>query len=324
MEVIMQNTNDLIIKVINYQHPEEIPVIAGFLPAAMKENGDKLKKIFEKYPAFFGDYWLEYDYNKNLPSSYNYGSFTDAWGCVWSNEHEGTESYVTGHPLPNREDILTLKVPKNDMGLPHGFMYLRLLDLRGFEEAMMDFAEECDELQILIDKVCDYNVRQMKIRCENDNSPIINAGDDQGMQKGLAIGANKWRKYLKPAFKRIYDVCHEYGRYVYMHTDGDIIEIMPDLIDTGVNIINPQYRANGINNLVQTCKGKIPIMVDLDRQLFPFGTPNDLRDHVRETVEKMYMPEGGLGINIEIGMEVPIENVEAIIDEIDKMRLYKG
>ena len=320
----MQNTTDLIIKAINYHHPEEIPVYVGILPAAMKKYGDDIKKILKKYPAFFGDYWLEYGYEKNLPFSYNYGSFTDAWGCVWSNKHEGMESYVTGHSIPNREDILTLKVPETDMGLPHGFMYLRLLDLRGFEEAMIDFAEECDELQILIDKVCNYNVRQMKIRCENDKSLLIGVGDDQGMQKGLAIGANKWRKYLKPAFKRIYDVCREYEKYVYMHTDGDIIEIMPDLIEAGVSIINPQFRANGIDRLIQTCKGKIPIMLDLDRQLFPFATPKDLRDHVRETVEKMYMPEGGLGINIEIGMEVPLENIDALFDEMDKMRLYRG
>ncbi len=63
---------------------------------------------------------------------------------------------------------------------------------------------------------------------------------------------------LKPAFKRIYDVCHGYGKYVYMHTDGDIIEIMPDLVDAGVNMINPQYRASGIDRLVRTCKGKFP------------------------------------------------------------------
>ena len=321
----MQNTTELIIKAINYQHPEEVPVFIWFLPAAMKKNGDELKKIFAKYPAFFDDYWQEYNYEKNLPVGYNKGGYTDAWGCIWSNEQEGMASYVTGHPVPNREDILTLKVPEIDVDLiPHGFMYLRILDLRGFEEAMVDFAEECDELQILIDKICDYNVRQMKILCENEKSPIITVGDDQGMQRGLAIGANKWRKYLKPAFKCIYDICHKYGKYVYMHTDGDIIEIMPDLIDTGVNIINPQYRANGIDRLVQTCKGKIPIMLDLDRQLFPFGTPKDLRDHVRETVEKMYMPEGGLGINIEFGMDTPIENVEAVIDEMDRMRLYKG
>jgi len=210
------------------------------------------------------------------------------------------------------------------MGFPHGFMYLRLLDLRGFEEAMMDFAEECAELQILIDKVCDYNVRQMELCCKNNNSPMIWVGDDLGMQKGVAIGATKWRKYLKPAFKHIYDVCHQNGKYVYMHTDGDIIEIMQDLVEVGVNIINPQYRANGIDRLVTTCKGKIPINIDLDRQLFPFATPKDLHDHVRETVEKLYLPQGGLGINIEIGMDVPLRNIEAIVDEIDKMRLYKG
>jgi len=243
---------------------------------------------------------------------------------VWSNEQEGMESYVTSHPIPNREGILILKVPESDIGLPHGFMYLRLIDLRGFEEAMIDFAEECDELQILIDKVCDYNVRQMKLICEKSDSPIIHVGDDLGMQNGIAIGAAKWRNYLKPAFKRIYDVSHQFKKYVYMHTDGDIIEIMPDLVEAGVNIINPQYSANGIDRLVRTCKGKIPIMLDLDRQFFPFGTPQDMRDHIRETIEKMYLPKGGLGINIEIGFDVPIENIEAIVDEINRMRFYKG
>lgn len=320
----MQNTTNLIIKAINYQYPEELPVYFSFLPAAMKQNGEAIKKVVKRYPDLFSDYWNKYDYETNLPVNYHYGSFTDAWGCIWSNEQEGMESYVTGHPLQNREDILSIRTPEVDAGLPHGFMYLRLLDLRGFEEAMVDFAEECSELQILIDKVCDYNVRQTRLICESNDSPIIHFGDDLGMQNGLAIGAGKWRKYLKPAFKRIYDVCHEYNRYVYMHTDGDIVEIMPDLIEAGVNIINPQYRANGIERLVKTCKGKIPIMLDLDRQLFPFGSPKDMRDHVRETIEKMYMPEGGLGINIEIGMDVPVKNIEAITDEINRMRFYKG
>jgi uroporphyrinogen decarboxylase len=319
----VQNVDDLIIKAINYNYPSEIPISINFLPAAVKRNEKYIKQIIGKYPAFFENNWLRYDYEKNIPPSYHKGNFTDAWGCVWENMQEGMESYVTGHPLPNRHDILKMKIPDENIGLPHGFMYLRLLDLRGFEEAMMDFAEEAEELQILIDKVCEYNIRQMKMLCEEERkTPVIKVGDDLGMQKGLAIGAKKWRKYLKPAFKRIYDVCHEYKKYVYMHTDGDVIEIMQDIIDAGVHIINPQYRANGIKRLVQTCKGKIPIMLDLDRQIFPFGSPNDMRDHVRETVEMMYMPEGGLGLRIEIGMDVPVENMEAIIDEANKMRTY--
>ncbi len=320
----MQDTTDLIIKAINYQYPEQIPIILGFLPAAMKQNGREIRKIAAGYPDLLGDKWLEYDPEKDMPASYRYGGFTDAWGCVWSNEQEGMEAYVTGHPLKKREDIRSFETPKIDDGLHHGFMYLRILDLRGFEEAMLDFAEECEEIQILIDKVCEYNVRQMKLICQKHKSELIFTGDDLGMQRGIAIGAAKWRKYFKPAFKKIYDVCHGYGKYVFMHTDGDIIEIMPDLVDTGVDIINPQYRANGIDRLVETCKGRIPIMLDLDRQLFPHASPSELREHIRETVERMYMPQGGFGINVEIGMEVPMENIEAIIDEIDKIRLYKG
>lgn len=319
----MQNLNDLIIKVINYNYPEEIPVNFGIMPAAMKENGKDIKKIIAKYPDFLG-HLLDYKYDaETLPHSYNYGNYTDPWECVWSNIQEGMESYVTGHPLSDRKDIIEFKVPREDMGFPHGFMYLRILDLRGFEEAMLDFAEECDEIKILIDKVCDYNVRQMNLNCKKNESPLVLVGDDLGMQNGIAIGAPKWRKYFKPAFKKIYDIAHKYGKYVFMHTDGDIVEIMPDLVDTGVDIINPQYRANGINRLVQTCKGKIPIMLDLDRQLFPFGTPNDIRDHIQEVIKKMYLPEGGLGLSVEIGMDIPVENIEAIIDEVDKLRKYK-
>lgn len=318
----MQNINDLIIKAITYNYPEEIPVNVSILPAAHKKYGKELTEILKKYPSFFDDRRLEYDYAKELPEKYKKGGYTDVWGCVWDNKQEGMDSYVAKNPLPNREDILAFKTPEEDIGLPHGFMYLRLLYLRGFEEAMIDFAEEPGELQILIDKVCDYNVRQMEIRCRKSTSPIVAVGDDLGMQRGIAIGAGKWRKYLKPAYKRIYDVSHKYGKYVYMHSDGDIIEIMPDLVEVGVNMINPQYRANGIDRLVETCKGKIPIMLDLDRQLFPFGTPKDMRDHVREAVEKMYMPEGGLGIVIEIGMDVPLENIDALLDEMDKMKTY--
>ncbi|MDR2570892.1 MAG: hypothetical protein LBD23_11465 [Oscillospiraceae bacterium] len=316
----MQNTTELILKVIKYDYPEEIPFYINFLPAIMLSHGDEIRDIMRKYPAFFDESRINHDYKSNMAPSYRVGETVDEWGCVWSNNHEGMAGYVTKYPIPNREDIPGYEVPKEDAGLPHGFMYLRLLDLRGFEEVMLDFAEECEELQILIDKVCSYNVRQMELLCKNEPTALVSVGDDLGMQRGIAVGVDKWRKYMKPAFKRIYDVCKAHDKFVYMHTDGDIIEIMPDLVEVGVDIINPQYRANGIDRLIETCKGKIPIMLDLDRQLFPFVSPAEVRNHIRETVEKLYLPQGGLGINIEIGFDVPIENIAAIIDEADVIR----
>lgn len=154
--------------------------------------------------------------------------------------------------------------------------------------------------------------------------PVLYFGDDLGMQNGLAIGPERWRKYLKPAFEAMYALARRAGKNVYMHTDGKIYEIMPDLMEIGVHMINPQFRANGLENLVRVCKGKIPIMLDLDRQLFPVATPAQLRDHVRQCVEALYLPQGGLGLNVEFGMEAPPENIDAILGAVEQYRDYIG
>ena len=113
---------------------------------------------------------------------------------------------------------------------------------------------------------------------------------------------------------------------IYMHTDGCIHEIMPDLVECGVDCINPQFRANGIENLVRVCRKEqiITINLDLDRQLFPFATTSELHDHVAECVESLYMPAGGLGLSIEFDHGIPLENMAAILDAVEKYRHYKG
>jgi hypothetical protein len=209
------NYTDLLIKAMTYGHPETIPVSVSILPALWRKYPREIKEITARYPQFFGDLSERYDYETFTPESYHTGSFTDEWGCIWSNIQEGMESIVTGHPVKSREDIRTLKIPDDRTGrMPHGFMYLRLLDLRGFEEAMFDFAEEPPELQVLIDKVLEYNMLQLDVAIKKNNGPIQFFGDDLGMQKGLAIGREKWLKYLKPCFAALYAKVHGAGKLV--------------------------------------------------------------------------------------------------------------
>ena len=316
----------LLHKAMTYDYPESLPIGIGMLPACWKHRLEEMKALTKKYEHIFGNLSEVYDYEKYCPHSYHTGKFKDEWGCEWENIEEGMESIVTGNPLKNYtlDDLRNLVIPANRDGrLPHGFMYLRLLDLRGFEECMTDFAEEGEEIELLINKVCEYNCYQIEAVVGNAGD-IMYFGDDLGMQRGLAIGPEKWRKYLKPAFKKLYDIAHRENKLVYMHTDGMIYEIMDDLVEAGVNMINPQYRANGLDNLVRVCKGRIPINLDLDRQLLPFATPKDIDDHVRECVEKLYLPEGGLGLSLELAQDIPIENMDAAIAAVDKYRYYKG
>ncbi|MEA4890527.1 MAG: uroporphyrinogen decarboxylase family protein [Clostridiaceae bacterium] len=315
---------NLLKKAMLYEYPKQLPVMVGILPAAWIKYGDELVRLMKDYPDLYPVVPDLDHLEAIIPPSYHYGTFTDEWGCLWGNIDEGMESIVTGHPVKTREDIIHLKIPENNDGrLPHGFMYLRLLDLRGFEEAMIDFAEECDELQILIDKVLEYNCRQIRTALPNADE-ITYFGDDLGIQTGLAIGAEKWRKYLKPCYRKMYQMVRDAGKLVYMHSDGRIIDIMPDLQECGVNMINPQFRANGLDDLARVCRGKIPINLDLDRQLFPFATPSQLDDHVRACVEALFLPQGGLGLNIEFNYEIPLENMDAVLSAARKYRMYKG
>lgn len=320
----MNSINDRF-KALQWDYPEYIPIYAGILPAAWIKHREALDEIVAAHPLLFGKPKGRRAYDSIAQATYVAGEHIDAWGCVWSNVHTGMESLVTGHPVPRREDVWHLKAPEKDIGFPHGFMYLRLCDLRGFEEVMVDFHEEPPELQRLIDVVLAYNLRQARLRLEalrakGEEGTILYFGDDLGMQKSLPMRPEKWRTYLKPCFEQIYRPFREAGYCVYMHTDGHILEIIPDLVECGVNVVNPQVRANGLGELARVCKGKVCVNLDLDRQMFPFCSPADIDAHVHEAVEVLGAPEGGLWLSAEIGDDVPLANVEAIFAALERYR----
>lgn len=317
-------------KAIKLESPSVIPTTVSILPAMWIHHGKEIEYLVKQYPQFFGrNYTVDYsDPMLVATGTYKAGRHVDEWGCIWDNVDEGMEAIVTGHPVKEIEDVYSLEIPKNRDGrLPHGFMYLRLLDLCGFENAMVMFAEEDKEIDTLINKVLTYNKYQIEAVMDNFSEMAV-FGDDLGIQTGLAIGAERWRKYLKPCYKEMYGMIKNVHptTLIYMHTDGCIYEIMPDLVECGVDMINPQYRANGIDNLVRVCRKEqiIPINLDLDRQLFPFATQSQIFDHVGECVESLYLPQGGLSLNVELNYEVPIDTCAAILEALEKYRHYKG
>jgi hypothetical protein len=311
------------LKALRFATPAQIPVGVGILPAAWIKYRGELDAIVRAHPSLFEPQAADRDYDA-VGGTYVAGTHVDAWGCVWSNIHHGREAIVTGHPVPTRADVRRLQAPAVDTGFPHGFMYLRLGDLRGFEELMVDFAEEPPELGMLIDTVLQYNLRQAGLRMAGmgPEPQIVYFGDDLGMQHALPISPQRWRRHLKPCFARIYGPFKAAGHHVYMHTDGHILEIIPDLADCGVDVVNPQIGANGLDGLVAACRGRICVDLDLDRQLFPFCSPADIDAHVHEAVDRLGTRAGGLWLKAEIGDDVPLANVEAIFSALERYRRY--
>jgi len=314
-------------KARKFQGPEFIPANVGFMPVTWKKHREALEEIVLRHPVICGPH-QKGSVNFDAPGdgTYRQGEHVDEWGCVWSNVCEGYEAYVSGHPLPRREMVRDLRPPPPGAGhsygiLPHGFLFLRLTYLRGYEEIMLDFAEEPPELQRLIDIVLDYNAGELKQLLARPPE-LQYFGDDLGTQRSLPISPETWRKYLKPCYAKLYRMCHDAGTDVYMHSDGHIIPIIKYLIECGVDVLNVQARANGLRRLAEECRGKVCVSLDLDDQMLPFATPEEIDAHVRECVETLALPQGGLCLLSACGPDVPLANIEAVCQAMEKYRGY--
>ena len=122
---------------------------------------------------------------------------------------------------------------------------------------------------------------------------------------------NIYQKMLEPV--------RQAGKIIHMHSDGDIRLLAEDIIDGGCQVLNLQDLVNGIDWIAENLKGKVCIELDVDRQNVTFdGTPQEIDDLIREEVEKLSAPEGGLMMIYGLYPGVPLENVRALMDAMTK------
>ena len=267
--IVMEGKNEKTVnflKAVRCKNPDWIPARIGIMPATWKKYREDLEHIVKAHPALFPDANENHDYDFIAQPSYRLGKYVDHWHCVWNNVEEGLEGLVVGHPLgdwDNLESFVPPTVPSDDDafwldvkrrferekregnlahgGMEHGFMYMRLFYLRGFEYFMLDVAMKDPRLDTVIDMVLGYNLAMVKKQLEL-GAELMDFGDDLGTQRSLPISPSDWRRYLKPCYDSIFGACRDAGAIVRMHTDGHILPIIDDLIECGVDILNPQIR----------------------------------------------------------------------------------
>jgi hypothetical protein len=279
------------------------------------------------------------------PGRKAYSEETDRWGCHWIYPLEALDGQCIGHPIPSWNDLAAYQPPNPDDftdweqarknventkskggvahgGTDHGFIYLRLTYLRGFNNFMFDVAEGRPELDELIGIVEDYWFEVVK-RWVKIGADTISFGDDLGLQNSLPMRPESWRQYIKPSYERIFSYCRSNGVYVSLHTDGYIVNIIPDLIECGVSVLNPQDFVNGLDNICRLAKGKVFIRLDIDRQkMTVFGTPEELDAHILNCIRTLGSPKGGLSMIWGVYPPTPLESIEAVARAMDKYATY--
>lgn len=186
--------------------------------------------------------------------------------------------------------------------------------LRGFEQLMMDFACEEEFVKELLDRSLEYilDLIQTIPSCVDG----IRFGEDWGQQKGLLMGERLWRKFLKPRLKEMYAAAKNRGFHVLIHSCGDIAELFPDLIEMGVEAINPiQPEVMDVSFLKREYGKDVTLYGGMGCQsTIPLLKPEDV---VKEAEERKALFDGGryiFGPSGAIPTESPIENVVALVE----------
>ncbi len=300
-------------RAVRLAHPETIPVDVCLLPATWSRHRAALVELVQEYPTLFGDCQPESIDFEASEGTYNAGRHVDPWGYARENVAPGLEGLVEGHPLPHREDVRTFQPPPPGPGILHGSMYMRLCYLRGYQELMIDFAEEPPGLQLLLDKVLAYNLQELE-RIIATEPTLYCFGD----KHRLPIHPDKWIRHLKPCDKQVVARCREAWVIGSFHTDGHIVAIIDSLIDCGIDLLNPQVGANGVQNIARLAEGKVAVCADLDRQRFAFCSPQEIDRHVREVVQALYLPQQGLLLQASVDPEAPLTTIRAICAALER------
>jgi uroporphyrinogen decarboxylase len=346
------NTGENIRRAIRFEKPDWIPMIFHINPACwFHYSHDALQALMAEHPLLFPDYKIVEKVDPGVsPVQRKDHPFTDSWGCVWTTCEEGITGTVTGHPLNDwqsfdsyippdpeitdglmpidwekiAEDMCAKKAAGDliQTSLPHGHTFLKLCDIRGYENFIIDMANNDKRLGQLIEMIESFNGAIVKRYIEL-GADMVAYPEDLGMQVGPMITPKHFNQFIKPVYQSLVKPARDAGCMVHMHSDGDIRVLISALLESGVEVFNLQDLVNGIDWIANTLKGKVCIDLDIDRQkITPYGSPEQIDDLIREEVEKLGSPEGGLMMIYGLYPGVPLQNVKALMDAMERYATY--
>ncbi|MCG2661210.1 MAG: uroporphyrinogen decarboxylase family protein, partial [Kiritimatiellae bacterium] len=265
----------------------------------------------------------------------NKSSDVDAWGCRWDYALAGIHGIISYSPLADWNNFKTYKMPavpkvtvedienaermreKYPVWAGVDLFYINMQNLRGTENMLMDFYTQPEEVQKLIDRMLnEYHLpaieEQLKLKPD-----ILGLADDWGTQTALLINPSLWRQFMKPVYKQMIDLSHQGRAKAWLHGCGHTRAILPEWIDLGLDVINPQICCMDVAEYGEVARGKITIMPDLDRQhVLVGGSPDDVRRHIRDVYAKLGTAQGGLIGYAPLELDMPLENIKAMLETV--------
>jgi hypothetical protein len=339
------NSRERVIRSIKFTSPDRAPIMHRTLPGAFRRYGQALEDLYARYPSdVLLSPKLRAPFRHADPAGEGAGAglVKDVWGCTWQKVTDDYAGLVVGHPLEDWSAMDTYRWPNPATGeepaaaelvatvgadghqhyvmAAVGTIYHQYTFLRNMENGLMDVVEETPQFAYLLERLTDFVVARARFWCQFEEVDGILVEDDWGSQENLLISPAKWRKWFKPLYTRVIQAIHAGGKFAHLHSDGQVRSIIPDLIEIGWDEINLQVWTMDVKELGREFNGKICFRADLDRQyVLPFGTVNEVEEHVRQTYAALGSRRGGYIGYGQVGPDVPLRNAEAMLSALSSL-----
>lgn len=335
----MEDSRKIVYQTLAGENPKRIPRHVWDIQWTYENFPNEIKRLREEYPDDI--VWcpglLKGDSGRK-GDPYAIGQYTDEWGCVFENKFEGiigevkdaqitSEEWEEGADIAVPDAILDLDIEAINefcrntdqfvVGASTVRIFERLQFLAGTEKTLMDLYMDPDSMQPTIQKVHAFFCRELEVWAQTDVDALF-IQDDWGTQISLLISPEIWREVFKPLYADYAAIARKYDKKIFMHSDGCITDIIPDLIEIGIDALNSQIFCMGLENLEQF-KGKITFWGEIDRQsVLPFGTAEDVENAVKSVKEHLW-DNGGCIAQCDFGVGVKPENIFKVFETWEKI-----
>ncbi|MBU1700896.1 MAG: methyltransferase [Candidatus Eisenbacteria bacterium] len=326
-------SRELVCRTLEFDSPARIPRQMWLLPWAVQQYPEPSRRLQRDFPDDIGS---SPSFLKQFPhisgEKHTPGTYIDEWGCVFQNLQAGVIGEVKEPLLHDWSRIEDLRVPTEALSVDTNKVnefcasselfllagtcprpFERAQFLRGTVNLFMDFMDRPTELDRLLAILHGLYVKEMELWAKTDVDALYFM-DDWGSQKALLVSPDLWRELFKPLYREYAEIAHRNGKYIFMHTDGYVLDIFPDLIELEIDAVNSQIFCMGVEEIGKKFAGEITFWGEMDRQqILPNGSLDEVIAASRLMKSSLHRG-GGLIAQCEFGAGANPENVRAFFE----------
>ena len=329
-------SRDLVIGTLSHETVDRVPRDLWASARIEMFCEDELEEMLFCYPSDIQKCEFPYPRGRRARGTPGkLGRYTDAWGCTWRVTERGTRGQIVDHPLADPARIAGYRLPlellekltaaqvSRVFGMTARFVLAgtqtrpleRLQALRGPEAARADLACGAAPVRDLLAMLHDFSCQEIARWAATEVDGVL-FQDDWGTPDGLLVAPEIWRDLFKPLYRDYCEILRQGDKFAFFCSGGDIRSIFEDLLEIGIDAIDTQLLLADPEGLAARFRGRITFWADVEPEPTLARTnPEDCRAAVRRVRKALDYGQGGLIAKCRWDVDVPFENIAAVLEE---------